>query len=214
MLQLKLFMFIGATLIAILMFAIGVAVGAVYSGNDFNSILMPFLSMAGTWASGVGAFLVVVATIQIATAQAQEYRLQGSIRCAHHSIMVVEELLSRVFHQKRLLIDGGVPMASLRINTEVMQRRHEDLHHRENYLYFSGSVLNLMNNLKVRFHNQAVMTEFIQSKLPNSMDMEIPANLESAKPLCLELDKFAKELEELKEELYKLRLNFPKYWNF
>lgn len=123
MLQMRLLIAIGTVLAALLAFALGIAVGAIYSGDDFNTILMPFLSMTGSWASGIGALAAVVVAIQIATTQARDSRLQGSLRCAHYSIVLVDDLLKRVKYQKQMLEEGGIPLASLHVNSDSMARR-------------------------------------------------------------------------------------------
>lgn len=213
MLQFRMFAIIATTLISLLTFALGIAVGAVYSGNEFNNILMPFLSMTGTWASGIGTLAAVIVAIQIAATQVQESRLQGSLKCAHYSIVLVDDLLARVKYQKRILEEGGAPVASLYVNSESMARRYEGLFHQEQYLYLPGSVLDSLKKLAAGFFTQSVMTEYLRATLPQSVNVSIPANLKSSQPICMELDKLVGELEDLKDKLYKFRSTFPQYWH-
>lgn len=213
MLHLRLLIAIGAVLAALLTFALGIAVGAIYSGDDFNAILMPFLSMTGNWASGIGTLAAVAVAIQIATAQARESRLQGSVRCAHYSMVLVDDLLTRVKYQKQMLEEGGRPLASLHVNSDSIARRYEGLFHHDQYLYLPGPVLGSLKKLAVGFFNQSVMTEFLRAALPLAMNEKLPAASDSAKPLCAELEILLGDLEELKSHLYDFRSTFPKNWH-
>ncbi len=213
MLQLKAFVAIGLLICAFLAFSIGVAVGAVYSGDDFNTILMPFLSMTGSWASGVGALVAVIAAIQIATSQMREARLQGSVRCAHYAITLVDDLLGRVDFQRRMLVEGGRPIAALFVNSDAIARRYEGLFVQEQYLFLPGPAIDIMKRLAVGFFNINVMTEYLRSSLTALPHTPLPADLESAKPLCAQLDVLHADLEAFKDRLYEFRLSLPSNWH-
>ena len=213
MMQLRVFAFLGAMLLALLIFALGIAVGAIYSGDDFNTVLMPFLSMTGTWASGIGTLAAVVVALHIATQQARDARLQGSLRCAHYAMVLVDDLISRVKYQKVMLEEGGRPLASMHINAESMASRYEGLFQHDLYVFLPGPVLDALKKLAVGFFNQSVMSEVLQSELRSAMHVSLPANMASVKPLCDELDRLATDLELLKDKLYEFRSTFPANWH-
>lgn len=212
MLQLKAFVAIGLLVCALLAFSIGVAVGAVYSGDDFNAILMPFLSMTGSWASGIGALVAVVAAVQIATAQMREARLQGSVRCAHYAITLVDDLINRVDYQRKMLTEGGRPIAALLVNADAINRRYEGLFMQEQYLYLPGPAIDIMKRLAGSFFGLKVMTEYLQSSLTALPRTVLPANLDSAKGLCTQLDGLLTELQAFKDKLNEFRLSLPTHW--
>ena len=213
MLQLKAFIAIGLLVCALLVFSMGVAVGAVYSGNDFNNILMPFLSMTGSWASGIGALVAVVAAVQIATAQMKDARLQGSVRCAHYAITLVDDLLARVEYKRRMLAEGGRPIAALFVNADAIDRRYEGLFVQEQYLYLPGPAIDIMKRLSGSFFCLKVMTEYLQSSLTAAPHTVLPANLGSAKAICTQLDDLLTELQALRVKLYEFRLSLPTHWH-
>lgn len=213
MMQLRVLVFLGVVLIALIAFAIGIAVGAIYSGNTFNDVLMPFLSMTGTWASGIGTLAAVVVALHIATQQARDARLQGSLRCAHYAIVLVDDLMSRVKYQKLMLEEGGRPLASMHINAESMARRYEGLFLHDLYVFLPRQVLDSLKKLAIGFFNQSVMSEVLQSELSLAMHINLPKNMASAKPLCAELDRLTGDLALLKDTLYEYRSSFPANWH-
>lgn len=213
MLQLKAFIAIALLVCVFLAFSVGVAFGAVYSGDDFNSILMPVLSMTGTWASGIGALVAVIAAVQIATSQMKEVRLQGSVRCAHYAITLVDDLLNRVEYQKKMLAEGGRPIAALFVNADAIARRYEGLFVQEQYLYLPGPAIDTMKSLADGFFGLNVMTEYLKSLLTAAPHTSLPANLESAKPICEQLDALCRDLDTFREQLYEFRLSLPGHWH-
>lgn len=213
MLQLRVLTILGAALFALLAFALGIAVGAIYSGDDFVNNLMPFLSMTGTWASGIGTLAAVAVALHIATQQARDTRLQGSLRSAHYSIVLVDDLLARVKYQKQMLEKGGSPIASLHVNSISMAKRYEGLFQHDQYLFLPGPVLDSLKKLAVGFFNQSVMSEVLQAELSSSINTKLPASMVSAKPLCEELERLLADLEVLKDKLYEFRSTFPRNWH-
>ncbi len=213
MMQFRVLIILGITLLTLLAFALGIATGTIYSGDQFNTVLMPFLSMAGTWASGIGTVAAVIVALHIATQQAREARLQGSLRCVHYAIVLVDDLIGRVRYQRQMLEEGGRPLASMHVNTESMAKRYEELFQHDMYLFLPGPVLDSLKKLAVGFFNQSVMSEVLQSELCLSMHAKLPTNMPSAKPLCDELDRLTADLELLMNQLYNFRSTFPANWN-
>ncbi|MBI5889775.1 MAG: hypothetical protein HZB47_03745 [Nitrosomonadales bacterium] len=213
MMQLRVLIILGAVLVVLLTFMIGIVFGAIYSGNKFGEILMPFLSMAGTWAAGIGTLAAVMVALYIATQQARDVRLQGKLRSTHYAMVLVDELISRAKYQQRMLNDGGRPLAALYINTEVIMRRYEGLFQYELYEFLPGMILDSLKTLSARFFGLSVMDEVLKSGLNISKHDPLPANMESAKPICDELGHLIDDLELLSKKLYEFRFTFPENWH-
>ncbi len=211
--QLRVLAFLGTALIALIAFAIGIAVGAIYSGDAFNAVLMPFLSMTGTWASGIGTLAAVAVALHIATQQSRDARLQSSLRCAHFAMVLVDDLISRVKYQKLMLEEGGRPLASMHINAEAMERRYEGLFQHDLYVFLPGPILDLLKKLAVGFFNQSVMSAVLQSEVSSPVHLKFPANMASAKPICDELDRLMDDLKLLQDKLFEFRSTFPASWH-
>lgn len=104
-------------------------------------------------------------------------------------------------------------LASLHVNTDSMAKRYEGLFHHDQYLYLPGPVLDSLKKLAVGFFNQSVMTARYRTELPLAMDAKLPPANDSAKPLCAELERLLRDLEEFKGHLYDFRSRFPENWH-
>lgn len=165
---------LGGVLIGTLGFCLGASMTAYENGDDLNKFVLPFLSMVGTWVSGLGALAAVFAALRIASRQAAEQRIQTTIKCVHHSMAVVNDLRSRVRYQRMVLSRGGVPLAALTTNASGIEKRYEALYDREIYQYLCGSLVDRITTLAGSVFGLYALSIAVAAKLENQPHTTIP----------------------------------------
>lgn len=93
-------------LLVFLAFVIGVAFGASSSKNEFLSLILPILSMVGSWASGLGALMAVIVALWLA--EQQRKREQEHLK-VEFQVVVIPPKTSEEILAINIVSDGGKP---------------------------------------------------------------------------------------------------------
>ena len=203
--QLPFALTLGGLLVGILGFCLGAATTAHETGDDLNQFVLPFLSMVGTWVSGLGALAAVLAALHIATRQAAEQRTHAAVKCAHHSMAVVNDLRSRVSYQRKVLSGGSVPLAALATNIQGIERRYEALYDREIYQYLPGALIDRITALAGSIFGLSALSLAVASTLENKPHAVIPARSTGTEKQEQDIASLETELDELFSALQTFR---------
>lgn len=203
--QLPFALTLGGLLVGVLGFCLGVATTAYETGDDLNKFVLPFLSMVGTWVSGLGALAAVLAALHIATRQAAEQHTHAAVKCAHHSMALVNDLRSRVSYQRKVLYDGSVPLAALATNIQGIERRYEALYDREIYQYLPGALIDRITALAGSIFGLSALSSAVASTLENKLHAVIPARSTGTEKQEQDIVSLEAELDELFSALQTFR---------
>lgn len=153
-------------------FGLGMWSAAAHTADDLDKFGFQLWTLVGTWVSGLATLAAVIAALVIAHRQAEisnnqiaEQRLTDhvdeGVRCLHHSMLVVNDLRNRVPYLKKCLVEGGRPLAAIRLNAQALQRRYESLHDRELYRHLPGPTIDKIGALSGDFMGIEVLVDML-----------------------------------------------------
>jgi len=197
---------LGTLTASLLSSALGFAFGASSSGSDLNQFVIPFLSMIGSWVSGIGALAAAVVALKIAEGQTKHEHQQDAIRCIHHSLAIINDLRGRVCAMRLMLGEGKRPLLALTRNAETIERRYEMLYDREIYRHVPGKVIDAITGMSGHFFGLSVLVEGIASSIGIQPFEPLPTpHDDSRQPLISTLMKLESELDDLFSQFVKVR---------
>lgn len=197
---------IGVVLAGVTCFALGISFGASFLGQANGKNWIDFLSMLGSWVSGIGALIAVVVALTIADRQAKNEHDQDAIRCIHHALAVINDLRGRVRSVKLMLTEGGRPVLALTKNAAAIERRYESLYDREIYRHAPGELVDLITSLSGSFFGLSVLVDGVVAQgnlTPQTILPKISSG--NSAPLANTLSMLEGKLDTLFDEFVKIR---------
>lgn len=131
---------------------------------------------------------------------------QENVRCIHHTMALVNDLRNRVAYIKLVWIEGNRPLGALKINADVIDRRHQALYDRELYRFLPGDVSDAIEGLSGSIFGLLVrlagMTADFENKShhvnpPDKLD-DRAAFVHACEALEVDLDRLFSRLQELR----------------
>ncbi|HND37267.1 MAG TPA: hypothetical protein PKZ49_11685 [Nitrosomonas sp.] len=116
------------------------------------------------------------------------------IGVTHHSYAILNDLRGRVQHMVSAFTNGNVPLLSIKLNAETIQKRYESLYDRDIYRYLPGDVVNDIGSLSGPIFALVFTSEYFVSTFEK-------------KGLSMLLTLAAKEISEEREQEFSKTLS-------
>jgi hypothetical protein len=136
----------------------------------------------------------------------EDDRRQELVRTAHHLIAIAKDLRARVEYVKTTLSDGSRPALSLTQVAKTIEDRYETLLERDAYKFLPGKCVDIISNMSGAVFGIGLLAEGVKHVAASNPAFALKTlpNADDHVPIAT-LDKLMADLQELLDELFKLR---------
>lgn len=136
----------------------------------------------------------------------EDDRRQEIVRTTHHLIVIAQDLGARVGYVKAMLTDGGRPSFALVQIAKSIEERYETLLERDAYKYLPGVCVDIITRMSGDIFGIVVLAEGVRQATSDKPAVAlVPVPVNSDHPQPPRLDDLMKEIQELVDQLFKVR---------